>query len=146
MGADTRKTIDALSSTEITIRGKLFESDRDSVTILVEGAQYDVLREHIKNAGEIAKAKPGQAVALHVSPEAQIVEKRVISPIALRGVVAGEALGKDARGVPVADDCCNCLCHEGPGFCDCICDWYSQPFQFTKRFGRAIATRPKVRT
>jgi hypothetical protein len=135
-----KNIIDALSQADITIKGKLFAADSDSITMTCDGLQYDVLLESIKNSQEIAKVKPGDSIEVKVAPNAKIVQKRVVSPAVVQGIADVGLLGRVgglAREDPT--QCCECLCHEGPGFCDCICDDMARSYQqSTRRFSRKI--------
>jgi hypothetical protein len=134
--------INALSQTDITIKGKLFATDSDSITVTCDGVLYDVLLESIKNSQEVAKVKPGDAIEVKVASNAKIVQKRVVSPAVVQGIVDVDLLGR--LGGLVREDptqCCECLCHEGPGFCDCICDDMARSYQQSPRkFLRKIVT------
>jgi hypothetical protein len=137
-----KNIIDALSPADITIKGKLFAADSDSITITCDGLQYDVLLEYINNSQEIAKLKPGDSIEVKVAPNAKIVQKRVVSPAALEGIVDVGSLSRLA-GLAREDptQCCECLCHTGPGFCDCICDEMARSYQQSpRRFLRKIVT------
>lgn len=133
---NVKKTINALSDADLTICGRLFESDSESVTITCDNTQYDILLDHIRNFTEIAKLKPGDPIEIHLSPDAKIVEKRLVSAADLRGVVTGNAIRNPGEWVQGPYDCSNCLCHEGPGYCDCICDWKNSVQTSKRKFAR----------
>lgn len=134
-----KDTIDALSQADITIRGKLFAAGSDYITITCDGFQYDVLLESIKNSQEIANAKPGDSIEVRVAPNAKIVQKRVVSPAVIQGVVDVGVLGLGALAGKDPTQCCECLCHTGPGLCHCICDWDARPYQQSDRkFARKV--------
>jgi hypothetical protein len=135
-----KNIIDALSPADITIKGKLFAADSDSITITCDGVQYDVLLEYINNSQEIAKIKPGDSIEVKVAPNAKIVQKQIVSPAVVQGMVDVGSLSRLA-GLAREDptQCCECLCAPGPGFCDCICDEMARSYQQSpRRFLRKI--------
>ena len=151
-----RTMVDALSNAGLVIRGRLFESDGESVTVDADGVHYDVLVEHVTNAAEVAKATRGEPVEVRVSPEGRVVEKRLVGfGAGIPGVLTGGAFGTRPGGI-IADDTecsyCNCDCTEC-SYCNCDeCSYctsttwggvgpglrggFARPFVRTRRFVR----------
>jgi hypothetical protein len=116
-----RTTVEALSGAGLVLRGRLFEADSTSVTIDADGVHYDVLLEYVTNAVEVAKAKRGDSVEVRVSPDAKVVEKRLIGP-RLPGIITGGIFGPRPGGV-FADDCDDCsVCTDCTECSYCVCE------------------------
>lgn len=114
-----RTTVEALSGAGLVLRGRLFEADSASVTIDADGIHYDILLEYVTNAAEVAKTKRGDLVEVRVSPDAKVVEKRLIGP-RLPGIVTGGIFGPRPGGVFADDyeDCTECsYCSDCPTDC-----------------------------
>jgi hypothetical protein len=122
---DVRKTIDNLSSAGLVIWGRLLESDAESVTIDADGVHYELLVEHITNREEVANAKSGDAVEVRVSPDAKIVEKRLIEPN-LPGIITGGVFGSGFGRQVVSAAACIGVCDQCGGYCTecsyCVCE------------------------
>ncbi len=116
-----RSTVEALSGAALVLRGRLFEADADSVTVETNRAHYEVLREYIANAPDLAKVKPGDPVEVRVTPEAKVIEKRVIGS-SLPGVIGASIFGQRPISI-YADDCYDCsFCTDCTECSYCVCD------------------------
>lgn len=138
---DVKRTVDALSSAGLVICGRLFESDSESVTVDADGAHYDVLLEYVTNAAELANVKRGETVEVRVSPDAKIVEKRLIRPM-LPGIITGSIFSTDDYVERDDTDCSYCNCSHDCSYCSqCItyCTYpprnnFAQPQGWSRRF------------
>lgn len=155
----TRDTAAALSSAGLTLSGRLFDANAESVTVETVGAHYEVLREDIVNAGDLANVEPGGVVQVRVSPKARVIQKRLLVPEEVPGIISGRVFGR-RRGpslVAVCHDCSECIECEDCIDCaecsvcvcggDCLdCSDCLEPNIFGMRFGMASRFRRRIRS
>jgi len=117
MVTKAKDTAAALSGAGLILSGQVFDADAESLTIQTGGAHYEVLREDIINTEDLANVKTGEVVQVRVSPQARVIQKRLLNLEEVPGIMSGNLFGK-RRGpnvIAVCRDCSECIVCE-----DCI--------------------------